>query len=221
MRGVSARASRYASRAPARATAAAASGSASSQAARLGTPTIGMPQAEREPLGEGHRHPQAGERAGTGAHRDGRRVAERAVRAARSAEQARQQLGRLPLRAAPGVVGEQRAVGLGEREREVGRGAVDGDDHAAAAPRPPARSCAAPWAAQRRRRRIGASGGRFEMDLEPFGRQPAVEPIGPLDDRHAIGLALVEQPGRRRLLGVARGDRRRRGRAADGRRARS
>ena len=116
-------------------------------------------------------------------------------RRAQQVEQARQQLGRLALRRCPGIVRDAalrpapRSRSRGRSRRRRSRRSRRLGSAASAS-----RACAAPDAPSIAA--VGVDpviGVGVIVDLEPIGRKPAGEPIGPLDDDHALGPTIVEQ----------------------------
>ena len=129
------------------------SGSASSHAAQARRRRRSADRRpKREPLGQGHRHPQPGERARAGPDRHAR-SRRRSVATAPASRSSRRGSSSADCRWADGPCRPRRPAspsGVGERERQVGRGGVDGDDHGAgSASARQARRAPRPWAVQR------------------------------------------------------------------------
>ncbi len=199
------RRSRYASRAPARATAAAASGSDSSQAGRLGTPTIGRSSATASPLATLIPTRRPVNEPGPMPTASALTAREGAAIRRQQRGDARQQLVRLPLAGAPAVDASQRRrpdrPGRWRRRSEA--------DSMATITRPlPAPSAASAVT----RRHAPASAGcaighqpapaAMTISSRSCGSQP-VEASAHSTTVTPVGLPLVEQAGRQRLLRLA------------------
>ena len=199
---------------------------ASEQASAVETPTIGRPQPVGQALGRGDPDAQPGEGARTGPDDDPGQPRPADVLLAEEAPDRRQQRLAVPIAGGPGRDPVRLPVGRPGGDHHLRRRGVDREERV-----PPAVVRRRHGIASRYRRRSGVPARIVIVRVASpapsmTGRRAGAagsargHPVGPFDERHAVGLPIVDQAARQRVGPRRPAGRGRRGTAAGARRTR-